>query len=688
VRNLFRSGSGILCCCIALFFSAVLSSQAVAASWTPLTNLAPANGLFVMLLLTDGSVIVQADDAQSWLKLTPDSKGSYVDGAWKTLAKMRTPRLYFASQVMPNGKLWVMGGEYTGPYFDANWGPEAEIYDPVADQWSDATSYPPQPSCQLLGNLPVTSDVQLTAGSPAISGVYSTTRIQPGWLVSGAAIPRDTRVLSVSGNTVTMSMPATATGKITARFSGIAASCFGDDPSILATPSQILAGNLILPSTYLYSISGDLFSPSGPKVYDDASDEEGWAFLGDGRVLNYDLFQSVSKGKGYAETYNPSSQLWSSVSPADGTAGGTLPVLSSPSLGYELGSMLRLNDGRALVIGGNEHTAIYDPSANSWAAGPDMRASLTGPGGTISNAKFGADDAAAATLPNGHVFLTADAGPNPITSNATTSSTSPVISIAGGTAGMQPGWSVAQADGDNGTIPQNSYIYSVSADGSTITLGNYDANRNRIQINALTTQGSIALIFGGVFSSPTQLFDYDPNAGSMTPISNPSAVLAYVPAFVTRMLVLPTGQLLFNDSTNQLYAYTPDGSAPGALRPVVNRVTYANGVFTLQGKQLNGQSAGAAYGDDNQMDENYPIVRLAKPGTGDVYYCRTTNWSLAGVGTGATPETVNFTLNPQVTPGSYVLTVSAAGITSTGIAFTVTADQIGGQSSAAVQIEH
>ena len=45
-----------------------------------------------------------------------------------------------------------------------------------------------------------------------------------------------------------------------------------------------------------------------------------------------------------------------------------------------------------------------------------MLADLTGPGGTIPNALFGADDAAAAILPNGHVYLTADPGPNPVRS--------------------------------------------------------------------------------------------------------------------------------------------------------------------------------------------------------------------------------------------------------------------------------
>ena len=66
----------------------------------------------------------------------------------------------------------------------------------------------------------------------------------------------------------------------------------------------------------------------------------------------------------------------------------------------------------------------------------------------------------------------------------------------------------------------------------------------------------------------------------------------------------------------------------------------------MLGKQLNGQLAGAAYGDDDQMDSNYPVLRLLSS-AGNTYYCKTSNWSTTGVATGTTPETVNFTLNPR-----------------------------------------
>jgi len=142
------------------------------------------------------------------------------------------------------------------------------------------------------------------------------------------------------------------------------------------------------------------------------------------------------------------------------------------------------------------------------------------------------------------------------------------------------------------------------------------------------------------------------------------------------MLVLPTGQLLLSDSSNQLYVYTPRGSAPAWLRPAIFDVDYrGDGEFKLTGIRLNGQSAGASYGDDDEMDENYPIVRLESPTTGNVYYCRTTNWDSVRVG-GNRPETVDFTLNPAVTPGRYELTVVGAGVASQPVPIRIRADEL------------
>jgi uncharacterized protein (TIGR03437 family) len=106
---------------------------------------------------------------------------------------------------------------------------------------------------------------------------------------------------------------------------------------------------------------------------------------------------------------------------------------------------------------------------------------------------------------------------------------------------------------------------------------------------------------------------------------------------------------------------------------VTSIASNGNGVFTLTGTQINGQSAGASYGDDEQNDTDFPIISLTNS-AGAVYYCRTSNWSYIGVGGGSTPQTVDFTLHPAVTAGDYSLVVSGAGLRSKPVLVRVASD--------------
>ena len=115
-------------------------------------------------------------------------------------------------------------------------------------------------------------------------------------------------------------------------------------------------------------------------------------------------------------------------------------------------------------------------------------------------------------------------------------------------------------------IPPNTIITSIDS-----------RHQIHISANATVSAQQISLVFGGIFSSPTQLFDFDPKENKISPVSPPlnDPNLPTFAAFVTRMLVLPNGQVLFNDGLgNQLYAYTPRGSAKAYL-PVIERVSAA-----------------------------------------------------------------------------------------------------------------
>ncbi len=86
-------------------------------------------------LLTDGTVIFQGNSWSDWWKLTPDNMGSYVNGTWTQIASLPpgyTPYA-FASAVLADGRVVIMGGEYNPNFELTNMG---AIYDPAADTWT------------------------------------------------------------------------------------------------------------------------------------------------------------------------------------------------------------------------------------------------------------------------------------------------------------------------------------------------------------------------------------------------------------------------------------------------------------------------------------------------------------------------------------------------------------------------
>jgi hypothetical protein len=115
----------------------LMSAPVHAHSWRQVTasGSAPSN-VGLMLLLPDGTVLANYNDDTNgdsgWYLLTPDSSGHYYDGTWTALSSMNDPRLFFSSQVLQDGRVFVAGGEY--PNSSTSDGVStAEIYDPKTD---------------------------------------------------------------------------------------------------------------------------------------------------------------------------------------------------------------------------------------------------------------------------------------------------------------------------------------------------------------------------------------------------------------------------------------------------------------------------------------------------------------------------------------------------------------------------
>jgi hypothetical protein len=176
-----------------------------------------------------------------------------------------------------------------------------------------------------------------------------------------------------------------------------------------------------------------------------------------------------------------------------------------------------------------------------------------------------------------------------------------------------------------------------------------------------------------VFNAPIAFFVYNASSNTLTPAPNvPNA--ANDSTYYTRLLLLPNGQVLFDDGGNQMEVYTAGGTANPAWAPSITALSSTSftpgQTYQLGGSQLAGLDQGAAYGDDAQSNTNFPLVRITNSRTGVVTYARTSNWSSVSVAAGAS-STTDFTL-PKTTPaGASTLVVVANGIASSPVPVSV-----------------
>ncbi len=360
------------------------------------------------------------------------------------------------------------------------------------------------------------------------------------------------------------------------------------------------------------------------------------------------------------EIYNPVTNVWSRIP-------------NYPLSNFGDGPSMLLPDGR--VLAGSQsgpQTYIYDPVANSWATGPT---------------KLFNDSSSEETwtkLADGSI-LSYDISGNPQEAQRLDPTTMTWIDSGAVPVKLDSGSEIGPAlllpDGRLFQIGANSntalYTPSTTPDGTGTWaagpvvpggLGAFDATASmmpngNVLFDVCPTPG---------YNGPTHVFEFDPTAPvatSLVDVTPTTPNLTGVQPENTRMLALPSGQVLFTYGSNQLYVYTPNGLPLAAWQPAITSIVPNGNYYTLTGTQLNGLSAGASYGDDAEMDTNYPIVEL-KNGSGQVYFAKTFNWSSTGVATGTTPVTTDFSLPANMPYGTYSLTVVANGVSSNPVTFT------------------
>lgn len=174
---------------------------------------------------------------------------------------------------------------------------------------------------------------------------------------------------------------------------------------------------------------------------------------------------------------------------------------------------------------------------------------------------------------------------------------------------------------------------------------------------------------------PFCFFEYDPSdgtIGTITQVPTPTNFDHYV-VWRSRMMLLPTGDVLFSPSSNNVQLYVHDGGPRDAWRPTISTVRQIGGRhyqnrYLLVGTQLNGLSQANMFGNDCYCSTNYPIIRLQAYGTNHVYFARSFDFSTMGVATGASLVNCKFDTT-GIPDGGYSLTVIANGIPSLVYAF-------------------
>jgi hypothetical protein len=144
------------------------------------------------------------------------------------------------------------------------------------------------------------------------------------------------------------------------------------------------------------------------------------------------------------------------------------------------------------------------------------------------------------------------------------------------------------------------------------------------------------------------------------------------PVSAQPILMLPTGQVFAESFSVQVY--NPKGTYQQSWAPVITKFPSSVGrgsTYKIFGRQFNGLSQAAAFGDEFETATNYPLVRITNKATHHVFYAKTHDHSTMGVATGKAIVSTNFDVPAGMETGASSLVVVANGIPSKAVSITV-----------------
>jgi hypothetical protein len=195
---------------------------------------------------------------------------------------------------------------------------------------------------------------------------------------------------------------------------------------------------------------------------------------------------------------------------------------------------------------------------------------------------------------------------------------------------------------------------------------------------ALEPNGKVLLMLGPPgFVASCQFMEYDPASGNLTNALNGPACPGNG-TWYDYLMILPNGQIMTTVADFPAYLYTPaSGVVAGAAPTILAATTGLRAGSTnnlLYGKQLNGLTQNNAFGDDEQSDTDFPLVKLTCVSgactAGNVYFALTHDESTHSIAPGTVMYT-KFDVPATVPFGTYKLQSVANGISSNSIVVSV-----------------
>jgi hypothetical protein len=322
----------VLCAVVASYvLLSVAPGIASAQSWTPLTNPVPNISPSNPLLLMDGRVMIHDANARDWWALTPDINGSYQNGTWSQLASLQVGYgpLYFASSVLPDSRVVVLGGEYN--FGNGVWTMLGAIYTPKTNEWKP---------------------LKAPAGWTSVGDAQSIVLADGTWMVANCCTEQEALL-----DEKALTWTTTGTGK---------ADVNDEEGWTLLPSGEILTvdANSDNTNSEIYNPSTGAWTSAGSTVVqlDDPSSHE----IGPA-VLRYDGTVLATGATGHNAVYNSATGIWAAAPDFPKVNGQQMDIADGPAALLVNGNVLAMTSPGVYQLG----VQFYEWNGSTFTAVPN-----------------------------------------------------------------------------------------------------------------------------------------------------------------------------------------------------------------------------------------------------------------------------------------------------------------------------